>query len=461
MPDTSTASGVLPGLPELPHALRSAIPLGDANTPIPLYAGPVVATQNGKEFRADASITMTWLPLPRVRFRIPAAPKELFLGLENLSMKLEDETAISYCTVTGSKLSNGSEGFQAKVSGLIGELVVRPKDREASYVMFLVPNFDAPLGEPITYPKCHWAARLVLAGSGWKITLDAADNQKEVLDFLKANSGFGVTQVGRLERENGECFTAEKAQPILNALASFISFSCGRWTGPCLPTGFAVDGTQVWQAWDYKRIVPYLTRLSWMDTCNREHFEAPFPGFLKLWLDDNWEEVIRLAIHWYIEANAQAGSIEGSIVLTQTAFELLSSAVLVENYGGLSPKGYDALVASDRIRQLLLWAGIPTAIPPEAEDLTQLAKRFNWSDTSTAMTAIRNTITHPTRKNREKFAKHTNDGRLDAWSLGLWNLELCLLRLFDYHGTYGSRLKTRYSGGVVPVPWSSPAAPAK
>jgi len=84
-----------------------------------------------------------------------------------------------------------------------------------------------------------------------------------------------------------------------------------------------------------------------MDSNHGDQFEAPFPGFLKLWQDDSWEEVTRVAIHWYIEANAQAGSIEGSIVLTQTAFELLASAVLVENHGWLSTDGYEKLAAAD------------------------------------------------------------------------------------------------------------------
>ncbi len=182
-------------------------------------------------------------------------------------------------------------------------------------------------------------------------------------------------------------------------------------------------------------------------------FEAAFPGFLKLWLDEDWEEVIRVAIHWYVEANAQAGSIEGSIVLTQTAFELLASAILVEHYGWLSTDGYEKIAASDRIRLLFLWAGIPISVPAELADLTRQAKADNWPDTATAMTMIRNTITHPTKKNREKFGKHLSGARVDAWTLGLWNLELCLLRLFNYRGKYGNRIKQRWVGEVEVVPW--------
>jgi hypothetical protein len=179
---------------------------------------------------------------------------------------------------------------------------------------------------------------------------------------------------------------------------------------------------------------------------------------VELWLDEDWKEVVRVAIHWYIEVNCQAGSTEGSIVLTQTAFELLASTVLVEHHGWLSADGYEKVAAADRIRLLFLWAGIPIVVPAELTDLMRQAKADNWPDTATAMTMIRNTITHPTKKNREKFGRYTFNARIDAWRLGLWNLELCLLRLFEYRGKYANRITQRYVGEVETVPWAQLAA---
>jgi hypothetical protein len=72
------------------------------------------------------------------------------------------------------------------------------------------------------------------------------------------------------------------------------------------------------------------------------------------------------------------------------------------------------------IHDLVIFSGFGT----QASD-RELA-RFTWPDTSTATTMIWNTITDPTRKNREKFGKHPSQARTEAWSLGLWNLELCL-----------------------------------
>ncbi len=437
----------------LPLALQPPFSLGVPNEPIELYSGTAEFTKGGNTFRADVQITRDWLPYPKIRFRVCTLPDGVFVGLGPLSLRLADGTVIERASVTRASFSTGTEGF--KLTGRIEQRVIRSTGSAADHALFVVPNFNQPMGAPIAYPgQSSRTHRLTLRGGGWEITLDAVDHFNEVVEFLDANSGFAVTQVGKLKREDSRPFTADEAVAALNATAWYLSFACGSWTSPCLPKGFDADGNLVWEVWDERRTTPYRDRKNWLDRIHGAQCEGPFAGFMKLWLDEAWEEVIRTAIHWYVEANAQAGSIEGSIILTQTAFELLASAVLVENYGWLSNDGYEKLAAADRIRLLFLWAGIPTAIPAELDELAKLAAADNWPDTSTAMTMIRNTITHPTKKNREKFGRHSTKARIDTWELGLWNLELCLLRLFDYSGTYGNRITQRFQGEVSPVPWA-------
>ena len=331
-----------------------------------MYADAVDFTQGGNTFRADACITLAWLPSPHVRFDVPALQQFPLAPTGPLTLKLSDGTAVVRAFANRLRSSGGPEGARASLFGEIQERVLRPADAEAAYALFLMPNFKGAMGHAVQHSDGSiGASRLVLVGGGWRITLDKTDNEKKVWEFLTAFSGYGVTTVGRLEREDSSPFKADDAMRILDALACYSSFVCGRWTGPCLPMGFGANNKQVWQVWDYSRTAPYLKCLSWADTCCREHFEEPFPGFLKLWHDDAWEEIVRLAIHWYIEANAQAGSVEGSLVLILTAFELLTSAVLVDNYGVLSRSRYEAMSASDRILQLFSWAGIPSAVPPD------------------------------------------------------------------------------------------------
>jgi hypothetical protein len=437
----------------LPDALRPHVALGKPGEAILIFDGPINFTQAGNSFRTDARISLRWLPSPAIHLEVLKVPEGIYPKLGEFSLCLDDGTEVPNGFVTGIPMSMRGGVFSASLSGIINERVVSPADKPVVYAMFLLPNYDQPFGHSVLYPdQSRQASRLILKGGGWNINLDSVDDRKNVEDDLKVNSGFGITQVGR-------SFSAVDAQAALSALAWYVSFAAGRWTGPCLTTGFDAGGKQMWQVWDYNRTVPFRHRESWVDRVHGEQFVGPFPGFMKLWLDDTWEEVVRLAIHWYIEANALAGSVEGSIVLTQTAFELLASAVLTDHNGWLSQEGSDKLSAADRIRLLFLWAGIPTGIPSELGDLIKLAKSFEdfmlnkIPDAAAAMTTIRNTITHPTRKNREKFGKHSYEGRTDAWTLGMRNLELCLLKLFEHRGTYADRIARKWQGEVMPVPW--------
>ena len=194
---------------------------------------------------------------------------------------------------------------------------------------------------------------------------------------------------------------------------------------------------------------------TWLDTNHREHLIDSFPGYLQRWIDQDWNEVTELATHWYIEANSQAGSVEGSLVLTQAAFEMLASAIVVEENGWVSVDAFEKLPAADRIRLLFVWAGVPLAIPASQTELIALAKARNWVDSPQALTEIRNPLTHPTPKNRERFRNYPPVARSEAWNLALWFLEMCLLRMCGYNGNYGCRLSMRYAGNVDPVPWRS------
>jgi len=445
----------------LPDALRPHMSFGEPDEAIAIYQGPISYSQAAGSVRADAIISLIWLPLPAIHLDVPSIPDDTILDGANVSIRTDDGT-VAPCGLVSSILTNRIEGVSStSMIGFINGPVVSPADGPVTHVMFLLPNFDQPIGRGICYPdQSSRAARLILQGSGWVITLDATHDERDIKKYLSANSGFGVTQVGRLEKEDRSPFTASEAQAVLRALAWYVSFASGRWTGPCLATGFDLSGKQVWQVWGYSRTAPFRHRESWVDCLHSDQFEAPFPGFMKLWLDDTWEEVIRLAFHWYIEANAQAGSIEGSIVLTQTAFELLAAAILVDHNAWLSQDGCDKLAAADRIRLLFLWAGISTGIPEKLSDLVKLAKQYEdfminkIPDAAASMTAIRNTITHPTSRNRIKFGKHSHEARRDAFVLGLRNLELCLLRLFGHRGTYADRIKREWQGEVEPVPWA-------
>ena len=141
--------------------------------------------------------------------------------------------------------------------------------------------------------------------------------------------------------------------------------------------------------------------------------------------------------------------------MIQTAFELLSSVVLVEQEKMLGTSAQEKLTAEHKIHLLLYWAGIPRDIPSKLSDLSTCARSENWSNTAAAMTQIRNFIIHPKKNNREKLARYSLEVMYEAMRLGLWNLELCLLRLFNYNERYANRITREWAGETDTVPWKN------
>jgi hypothetical protein len=80
-------------------------------------------------------------------------------------------------------------------------------------------------------------------------------------------------------------------------------------------------------------------------------------------------------------------------------------------------------------------------------EISTLASQRRWLDSPHALTEIRNNITHP-----ERPAQYSN-AYFEAWSLGLWYLELALLRICGYNGSYSNRLVAKLVGEVEDVPW--------
>jgi hypothetical protein len=446
-----------PALLKHPEALTPSLRIPGANRPIRLYSGSITYVQPGERNVADSTIEFVWIPSPRILFRtatIPIAQAYAYQRcLDPVELHLSDGRVFdnAHMTLMSPATQSASQPtFRASLGGRILETPKPPSSMKASYVEFLVPQLKTTKGWPIRYGEGLNCARHMLAGGDWSITLDEVKNCDATWRKLERDSGCGVTHVGRLERLDKSAFDADATRHALRGLGWYLSFASGRWTGPILPRGFDANGTLLWDLWDAWRIVPYVERPTWIRPHMTEQFEEPFGGFFKAWETQNLTEVVEIAIHWYVEANAQAGSTEGSIVLTQAAFEMLASAMPVAKHAGIKHKVFDKLSAGMRSKHLFDWAGIPTALPVQFKDLSAVTKAIANADAPAAMAMIRNTITHPTPKNRVKFSKHTDQARYEAWLISLWYLELCILRVFDYQGRY----RNRCTGKLESVPWA-------
>ena len=95
-------------------------------------------------------------------------------------------------------------------------------------------------------------------------------------------------------------------------------------------------------------------------------------------------------------------------------------------------------------------AEIPVMIPSELQKLKELANSMTFRHGPHTLGMMRKDLIH----SQMKFETPRGDIYFQARELGLWYVELLLLRIFDYRGNHGNRLSQEWRGEVELVPWA-------
>jgi hypothetical protein len=429
------------------------------NRSVLLKRGKVEMCVDGKSYRTDGEAYLDFTPSARLNF-YATFQEEAFWDVMSLTFK---EKNVDYFSFNNRKI----EGFLVNVQGdtktqgckikwsPAGEPVtgLGSKTTKMNLVKFHLFNFvdfwgTSGLSEQQGNEnrKIH---QVKLQCAKWDVQLNSLFYTKENIELLKNEGGYQLTHVGRIKRIDGNDFNAVEAEDILSALNYFFSFAVGRWCRPTCPVGLDRCGNPVWELWSPPK-EPWRNCMSWFDSHHSSQLVDFFPRFMKLWSYDNWHETLQEVFYWYLNANDSSRGVDVGIILAQTAIERLSFEYSVKTKKYLSVGGFKELRASDRFRLLFSSVEIPLSFPSETSDFAKLRKQMNWEDIPRGLTEIRNSLVHPDQKNRAKF----KGVYFDAWNLGMWCLELAILAVCYYSGTYGNRLNiSRWIGQVEEVPW--------
>ena len=159
-----------------------------------------------------------------------------------------------------------------------------------------------------------------------------------------------------------------------------------------------------------------------------------FPGFWRMFThNESWQETILNVIDWYLNSNTNPFHV--GIVLTQTALERLSSHILGRNL-------VRSTVTGILIRDALVHLDIDPTVRADCEDLEAFRVSYGLEDGPHALVEIRNDLVHP----RRKYGRISAATQIEAWNLGQYFIELMLLKLFGYDGSYRNRLKGNVEG---------------
>ncbi len=293
-----------------------------------------------------------------------------------------------------------------------------------------------------------------LESEKWKVELHEIKKPDE--ENRKRKRDPVMTHVCCLTRIDSAEFGGNSARQMLLNLKEFFTFSQGSFCSPVMPVGFDKTEKKVW-ALGTSPHYPIKNSMSWFDPHHSNQLAKLFPNFLSKLDDERWRNTLHSVIYWYVRSNNTSGSgIDSGIILSQVAIEKLAYEYAVNQRKLIEPNGFKDLKASDKYRLLFASLDIPTSIPPNLVRIQKIAKKFKYIDSPHFLTEIRNAIVHPEHKRHDDFSGLY----YDAWRLGMWYLELAILRLCDYKDTYANRLPDEHwVGQVEEVPWGQTLLP--
>jgi len=440
------------------ESLTPAFQFGEPNKSVFIAKDTVAIEIDGSTYIGNGEVRLDLIPQAAVHIYSefqgipPSVSLPIFLGQKEI-------TSFAFCgkRVDGFSLGLGGEvqKQEAVLKWLLepDPMVGRGNESTAiQQLVFHLFNFKDFIGIRRSSEQrgssLYTIEHVELVSDSWRVELRSLVETRDNIKKLNAEGGYGLTHVGLLKKPDGATFAGKDAEEALHALKLFFSFAKGIWCNPLCAVGFDASGNRIWESWSSPEAA-WHSAFSWFDPHHSEQLTGLFPGFITKWNHEDWREALTEVIYWYQNSNSSRG-IDAGIILTQAAIERLSYEYSVKDRKLIEANGFKDLRASDKLRLLFSSLDIPIDIPNSLPEMTKLAKQFKWIDSPHALTEIRNSLVHPENRRRG----HYSDIYAEAWNLGLWYLELALLRICGYSGSYSNRLaSTRWVGTVEEVPW--------
>jgi hypothetical protein len=342
-------------------------------------------------------------------------------------------------------MQNGSPGFCLPIDPSRVPLESLPAGGLKSVTFGVL---DSPLVKSITQSPqiiMHCAQFDVLVAEPSQAHLEIAK--------LLGSTPHNLNQSGTLYDPNGQLFSSDMAVAALSTIHEVLSFAAGRWIGMTLVDGLDPAGKRAWFRLGTTRMSEPTYAPNWFDPDHPEWLTNLCDGLLQLQADEQAADVMQSALYWYSRSNTRGGGIDGALILTQCALELLSWFVIVRRKRALSESGYGQLSnAAERLRLMLTLLGIPASLPRTLPKICALKE--DWDDVPDAVVEARNYLVHPTQSRSGKRRQKKDLPWHELWVAGQWILELVILRLLGYQGNYQNRTRMCEFQRNEKVPWA-------
>jgi len=442
---------------DIPDAVESSILMTEANTPLTIYEGEYLLRNEQEEITINGCVYFNWVASsgPRFKGEITTGP-----GGFKFSSFGKFEVVINGLVFGRGFITKSSLGAIISISGVIsGTAVFGDKSIPVEKIIFSVPNlrdFDGmPVKKIIGDKLSTGRNRLVFENETYEILIDQCIDYKSKKESLAEKGGYIILYYGELKSKKGS-LKHEDTEEVFYCLSTFLSFLNGKRTSAMFHQGI-FENEVIWCDYTEYFVDTHKDVRSWPQSHSISGLNDIWNKFSTLWKKTEDRNFLISAIHWYVEANGHSGFSEGSIIMAQTALELLYNWWVVESKQLILGKDSENISAANKIRLLLSQLNISLTVP---ESFTKLREFVDGNkdilDAPDAVVQIRNAIVHSQEEKRKKLSSIHHMAKFEALQLCIWYIEMALLRILDFDDKYFNRCSVEMykSNAEEFVPWS-------
>jgi len=429
-------------LTQFPQILHLKIGMTHPNEDIIIEKGTFYLIWENERYELTGKILFTWLPDLKVKLNgtlIKPLNNSIF-PFSNTNFLVEIENTERNFASTGFLLRLTSKDLNQISLYLRPPITFGDLNNKASQVRFEIPNLRSFNGQPVHNKKTAFRNRLLFENKEYVITLDKSTSFIEKNQELKERGGFILLYAGKLVSRNKSEVSYDETLNVLDSFGYFLQFINGKRTHPLFIKGIH-KRKYVWESYTPYIIDRYKYVKSWSPEHSTEGLLDLWGNFSNLWSNESDRECLRTVLHWYVEANLNSAFAVGSIVLIQNALELLFHWFISEKKRYVNQSDADNISAAAKIGFLLSSMQILPDIPKEFEGLIGYAKKYNITNGPEVFIKIRNCIVHPSLKKRITLKELEGKAIFEAKELGIWYVEIILLKFMNYKGEYQNRCK--------------------
>jgi hypothetical protein len=438
-------------------AVSSIIEIDKPNEKINIYTGEInFKINNESTIKANGEIYFKWFPHLKTEFTAELLNQNFdksILESDKLELIINDNI-IGRCYINS---QNFGQTHTIK-GGFFDKIIFGDKTLIANNFKFSILNLDDFLGEKIEYLQEFGSkssmARIKLQHEKFEIFIDKVLEFKNKYELLKENGGYQILYNGEIKIIK-KSFSFEKISNLLNILGHFLSFVSGRKNNPLFLTAI-YENEILYQEYTGYANYPYEYRQSWNNSYSTKYLNPLFKNFYDLWNSSKDNEFfLTYIIHWYTEVNCNSGYSEGSLIMAQTALELLYNWLIVENKKLIIGKDSENISASNKMRLLLSQLSISCDVPENFKNLENFRKDSECSDAVEAIVQIRNAIVHSQEGKRKKLSQIDAMVIYQAVQLCTWYIEMSLLFILKFEDQYSNRCSSQIiqSDKLETPPW--------